>query len=199
MLETRILMSRQNSYLVLVVFLLALFLITAGGNSALAAQSSSPGSGTAMAQVPSALRILNPAQNATLKRDSITVRWELSAPGAAAYSSPIYRVQLDGHDTVTTNANEHTFTGLKSGQHSLVVQLVDANHVAVQGASSEIHFSVSKPVAAVKGSLQMASLHEQKPVPSGRNLPDAGGALPMMSVIGFGALLGGIVSALKAR
>jgi hypothetical protein len=32
-----------------------------------------------------------------------------------------------------------------------------------------------------------------------KNLPDAGGALPLLSLIGFGVLVGGIVSALKTR
>jgi hypothetical protein len=48
--------------------------------------------------------------------------------------------------------------------------------------------------------LEAAASSQPEPAPADRNsLPEAGGALPLLSVIGFGVLLGGIASALKTR
>ena len=153
-----------------------------------------------------AVRIVSPRQGERLKQDFVTVRFELTNSAASAASTPTFQLQLDGHHPVTTSSSEYTFTGLAPGAHKVTVQLVDANDTPIPGASNQVQFFIVQPTAALrrKARLLAAALRlekRQQPVKDieGHELPSAGGALPLLSVIGFGALLGGIASAMKTR
>jgi len=152
------------------------------------------------------LRIVSPHQGERLKQDFVSVSYELGNSGAAASSTPNFQIQLDGKDPVTTSSTEYTFTGLAPGAHTVTVQLIDANGTPISGARNQVQFFILKPTAGVrdKAKVVAAALRIEEPKEplrdvEGNELPAAGGALPLLSVIGFGALLGGIASAMKTR
>ncbi len=161
-----------------------------------------------MAQAASNLRILSPQNGARIATDFVEVRYQLLNPGAAASSTPTYQLQLDGSDPIRTVATSHTFTGLKPGSHTVLVELVDANSMPVAGSINAVQFTVLPPPAAPSPKAkhnspgnqpQVAAPHSPEPPPPEPQPPNSGSALPLLSVIGFGVLLGGTASALKTR
>lgn len=208
-------------YLVLV----ALLTITglAAGAQTTAPPSRQPGgtdptAGTVNAQPQSQLlRILTPVASQKLNSNAITVRFEMTNPAAYA-GTPNFLVQLDGADPVRTSTTSQTFTGLSSGTHSVTVILVDANDTPIPGGRASVQFAVApqnaqpastQGASASQGgpsdprSLDLAGYTFQKPDPdrasADADLPKASSPLPLISVIGFGILVGGIVSAMKTR
>jgi predicted extracellular nuclease len=167
----------------------------------------------------SSLRILTPVANQKLTTNAINVRWQLLNQGLAAAGAPNYQVQLDGADPTTTSSTEQSFAGLAPGQHTVVIRLVDANGTPIAGAASQVQFVVMQeqntPAAAPKTqskkigkatSLFNAAFFQhsgQQPASSSEpieeSVPASAGALPLLSVVGFGALIGGVISARKTR
>jgi hypothetical protein len=183
---------------------LALSLIVSG--PAIFCQSQAPpgavqGGSTAATGAAPAVRILSPGAGSKVEQNVVSIRWELANPGASADSSPNFQVQLDGRDPVNTNSMDYTFTGVNEGEHVVVVQLVDANQLPITGGRAEVRFT-AKATSSTANHTGAVLATPQKPEPvkrdsNGRELPPASGALPLISIIGFGALLGGVVSALK--
>lgn len=155
-----------------------------------------------------ALRIVAPKPGERLQQTFVTVQYQLTNPGIAA-GSPQYRVQLDNRDPVVTTATETTFTSVTPGSHSLTVDLVDANKTPVNGSAANLNFTTVAPPAprvALPQALQPDAPNTARPrLPQSdeeaeeRVLPGGSSALPLLSLIGFGALVGGIASALKTR
>lgn len=155
------------------------------------------------------LRILTPPAGARLAQPFVTVEFELTNP--AASPSPNFRVQLDGRDPVITTTTSATFTGVSPGRHSVTVDLVDANNTPLAGGRAQVAFSILPPGPAPAGPvvrlrrpdpvlLRAALMDTVAPVSdTAQALPSAAGALPLLSVIGFGVLLGGIISAMRTR
>lgn len=175
------------------------------------------------------LQIISPKNGQKIGVDFINVRFQVTNPAASVNSVPTFQVQLDGGDPVRISSTDHTFTGLTPGEHTVSVVLVDANDTPIIGTRSEVRFIVvpqgNTPAKTPGGStivqpeksprLLNASLRTQSgsdAVPAsgssqpdqaktddGSPLPSTGSALPLLSVIGFGVLVGGIASALKTR
>jgi hypothetical protein len=159
------------------------------------------------------LRILTPVASQKLNKNAIRVRFELVNPGAYT-GTPNFFVQLDGDEPVRTSTTGQNFTGLAPGTHSVTVTLVGANDTPVPGGRAEGQFLVApqngapasqrtdKPKADNRN-LQLGGYNFQKPNPTKETadagLPKANSPLPLLSVIGFGILVGGIVSAMKTR
>ncbi len=184
--------------------------------AAIKAQSTPPNQaqpGTDSAQTAT-IKIVSPKSGEKLKDAYVNVKFELVNPRAAA-GSPNFRVQLDDGDPVLTTSTEHTFTGLSAGSHTVTVTLVDANETPIAGSRAEVGFvmlapapttgtasvsgaqaDVLRPAAPARPRLLLASADRGQ---QGEELPASGSALPLLSVIGFGVLLGGIASALKTR
>jgi len=172
-----------------------------------------PNQGAGQAGPPASgiLRITAPRQGERLRQNFINVQFELTNGGASAAGVPNFQLKLDSQDPVATNSTNYTFTGLTPGPHTITVQLVDANGTPVAGARSEVPFIVLQPAptpgAAIalhhRPSMIQAALRIEQPRQESRDnddqLPSAAGALPLLSVIGFGVLLGGIASAMKTR
>ena len=139
------------------------------------------------------LRIVDPKPNARLAQNFVTAQYELASPGSTG-GSPNFRLQLDRRDAVTTTAS----SGLEPGPHTLKIDVVDANGIVVPGQHAELQFTVAQPAANPTAALPQADA----PVPDAANppaLPAAGSPLPLLSVIGFGVLVGGIASAMRTR
>lgn len=174
------------------------------------------------------LQITSPANGQKIGVNFVNIRYQVTNPAAAVNNLPTFQVQLDGGDPVRTSSTDHTFTGLRPGAHAVIVELVDANGTPVAGTRSEVRFVVAPavkapgaggPVSQRPPILMNASWQQstETPVPNDgsnpaaqsspeaqntnqdQNLPSTGSALPILSVIGFGVLVGGIASALKTR
>lgn len=162
------------------------------------------------------IRITSPQQQQRQTANYVDVHYELQNPTSAPGSSPNFKVQLDGNDPVTTTTTEQSFTGLTPGPHVITVQLVDANGTAVPNSETQVQFLVqptpqngggngsSDQNPSSGGGAQTTSTPPPQaasmiPINGDDTLPEAGSLLPVFSVIGFGLLVGGVVSALKTH
>jgi hypothetical protein len=151
------------------------------------------------------ISILKPAAGEKLRQNFVTITYSLSNPAASAAGTPNFQLRIDAQDVITTTSTEYTFSGLTPGAHTVTVQLVDANGTPISGSQAVVKFSVVRDTAQMRGPkaieaalrLDPSSIRVQEPTQA--PIPNAGGALPLLSVIGFGVLLGGIASAMKTR
>ena len=175
-----------------------------------------------------ALRIVSPRPGEKLTSNFVTVRYELLNPGASADSSPNFLVRLDGRDPVRTTDTEFTFSGMTAGTHTVMVELVDANGTPINGTRASAQFTITQqptPAEAVPDHTDLIrqtsggggarlvyavwtsppSQDQGEPAPApgrraaDRQLPKSSTALPLLSVIGLGVLLGGMISAMRTR
>ncbi len=146
-----------------------------------------------------AVRIISPKNGERLQQSFVTVQYAPLQP-ASASSSPTFELRLDAQDPVHTGDTNYTFTGLAPGLHDLFIQIVDANNTPVVGTRSQVRFIiVPQPTNATQppaGSAQSTGAPTPKEIAM---LPDARSSLPLLSVIGFGILVGGVISALRTR
>lgn len=213
-------MGRATKFILIALLTFTLF---AGAQTASAPPSrepggTTPGAGTVNPAPQSALiRILTPVASQKLTNNMTTVRFELTNP-AAVPGTPNYLVQMDGDDPITTSQTQQVFTGLSAGAHTVTIELVDANGAPIQGGRAAVQFFVAPQSAQLgtktpggtanttpsKRELKIAGFKFQRPDPASlnqdeSNLPPASSPLPLISIIGFGVLVGGIVSAMKTR
>jgi hypothetical protein len=198
------------------VVLIATLALLTGMLAQNAGTAASQGAGQAGPPAAGVLRITAPHQGERLQQSFINVQFELTNGGASAAGVPNFQLKLDSQDPVTTTSTSYTFTGLTPGPHTVTVQLVDANGTPVAGARSEVPFVVLQPAptpgAAIalqhqRPSMIQAALRIEQPRQESKDQEknnddqptSAAGALPLLSVIGFGVLLGGIASAMKTR
>ncbi|HYG99533.1 MAG TPA: LPXTG cell wall anchor domain-containing protein [Terriglobales bacterium] len=207
--------------------ILALALITGLSSFARAQVAGTTPTLSAPGTTPNApnLQIVSPRNGQKLAVNFVNVRYQVTNPAAAVNNMPNFQVQLDGGDPVRTSSTDHTFTGLRPGEHTVTVYLVDANDTPILGTRTEVRFVVAPPQnapapgpdggSAQAGSARLlnASLQQdtsqsatgaseqagQQSQDDGSPLPSTGSAPPLLSVIGFGMLVGGIVSALRTR
>jgi hypothetical protein len=189
--------------------------------------SASPAAAAPVNAAPQApvIHILTPVSDEKFsKTNSVKVRYEvLSATPSAG--TPNFLVQLDGDAPVRTRAMEQSFSELIPGTHRVSVQLADANNNPISDSRADVQFAIAPhtapalrpaPITGETEALnvtpepetpeppQLAEMHvSQTPPPEimsiSSPLPSAGSALPLISVIGFGVLVGGIASAMKTR
>ncbi len=184
----------------------------------LLAQVTSNAANGGNAAAPSVVRIISPQQGQKLQQNAISVQYTFE-PRQNAINPPrqTFQVQLDNRDPVQTEQAETTFTGLTPGSHTITVQLVDANGVAVDGSRSQVQFSVMPQVTQPEntarprrsGAPPQASLHRREDsalAAMGFN-PDQilsgprpatqvySSAVPLVPILAIGALIGGLISA----
>jgi hypothetical protein len=162
----------------------------------------------------SSLRILTPVSGQTLAANFVDLRFELVQP--AMSGEPNFLVQLDAADPINTSGTSYTFPDLQPGVHSVRVTLVDANNSPVPGGSATVQFKV--PAASTPArtdgprgakrptsSRTIAGASPAAPIPpelrndGDLNLPLAGSPLPLLSMIGFGLLIGGAAHTMRSR
>jgi hypothetical protein len=167
----------------------------------------SQNNGTAPSASPqSSVSILKPAAGEKIRQNSITVTYSLTNPAASAAGTPNFQLRLDSQDVVTTTSTDYTFNGLTPGAHSVTVQLVDANGTPVAGGQAVVKFTILRDTSRLRGPQAIAEALRLDPAtirvqgqPEPAQMVHPAGALPLLSVIGFGVLLGGIASAMKTR
>jgi hypothetical protein len=171
-------------------------------------QSTAPVGSTSQAP---AVSILAPLAGQSLAVDFVQVRYELLRP--ALSDEPTFLVQLDAADPVSTSESSYTFSDLQPGLHTVRVTLVDANKTPVQGGTATVQFEISassKPAAgqgprSANPSLSLAGIEPPAPIPpellahGDLKFPVAGSPLPLLSLVGFGLLIGGVARTMRAR
>ena len=195
---------------------------TPTNSSAANGSANAPGtSGGNVMAASSDLRILSPKLDEKIGSSSVDVRYELTNTNADAAASPTYRVQLDGRDPSETLDTEYNFTGLAPGAHTVTIELVDANHTPIAGSRAVVHFTTftpgangttnksggttNGPTSGVQRPRTESALAPPQvvkanmPLPSRNELPNSGGELPLLSMVGFGVLVGGVISAMRSR
>ena len=92
---------------------------------------------------PPSVRIVSPQPGATLQQDGVQVRYQVQpAQNTPVPPSPNFVVRLDARDPVQTQDTETTFTGLQPGKHTVIVDLVDANGIAIAGSRTQVEFTI---------------------------------------------------------
>lgn len=107
-----------------------------------------------------------------------------------------YNLYLDGREPVQTSDTTYTFNGVQAGEHRLAVEIVGRS-APVSGSRSEIKFTVANPAQGKNSTV--AQNRGALPLPPASDLPDGNSPLPLLSVIGFGILVGGVISAFRTR
>jgi hypothetical protein len=107
------------------------------------AKSSSSQGVVANNAAPPSVRIVSPQPGAALQQDGVQVRYQVQpAQNTPVPPSPNFVVRLDERDPVQTQDTETTFTGLRPGKHTITVDLVDANGIAIPGSRTQVEFTV---------------------------------------------------------
>lgn len=174
---------------------------------------------------PPSVRIVSPQPGATLRQDGIQVRYQVQpAQNTPVPPSPNFVVRMDERDPVQTQDTETTFTGLRPGKHTVIVDLVDANGIAIPGSRTQVEFTIlaqrARPdkgnatptQAPSQSSPQSTRPNVQPPRTSAPryidprlktaslNNPNGNAeAAPLLSCIGAGVVLGGLASARITR
>ena len=158
--------------------------------------------------------MLTPKVGQKFDTNIVGVHFELTNPRAVAATMPDFRLQMDNTDPINISTSEYTFTGLSAGDHTLKIELVDANNTPVTGTQVAVPFTViqqgaganeqgTTPTAAPRSEVSPINPPEYVPTSyltlDDDALPNSGSALPLLSVIGFGVLVGGIATAMKTR
>src|SRR5664279_626402 len=174
--------------------------------SVFAGQTSTPtrGQQSGPSNVPSeagALRVNTPKANETIAQTFVHVTYQLTNTGVSAAASPDFTVQLDGNDPVNTTARDYTFTGLTPGAHTVTVTLVDANGSPIANSSVSTKFTVvdGTRTGRTPSSFFFPTSNFRITTREIASLRDAGTPLPMLSLVGFAVLIGGICTAVRVR
>jgi hypothetical protein len=160
-----------------------------------------------------AIRILTPVAGQTLDQDYAEVHYELVRP--ALSDEPEFLVQLDGADPINTSETAYTFSDLQPGVHTVRVTLVDANNLPIQGGAATVQFKVSSSVPPAqkngsRGAIRNSSPADTAVEPAAPIPPElvsngdlsfsiSNSPLPLLSLIGFGLLIGGAARTMRAR
>jgi hypothetical protein len=159
------------------------------------------------------VHITAPRQDLRQIANFIDLRYELTTPAIAASSSPNFKIQLDSNATVNTTSTQQSFTGLTAGTHVISVQSVDANGTPIPDSQATVRFTVV-PTTTNGGSVSQSRTQATLTSPPQAktaiapgvtvgdhedSLPPASSSLPILSIVGFGVLVGGVISAMKTR
>jgi hypothetical protein len=152
-----------------------------------------------------AVHILAPGTDQTVEGASVAVRYEISAHRRASARPVNFRIQLDSQPPVETVDTSYTFDNVTPGPHAVSVELTDAKHRPIASSQVVSSFLVDAPEPSqvvvepmLPPTLQKVAMflpQAAAPLDSG----DGSGEMPLLSAIGFGVLVGGMVSAMKTR
>ena len=146
------------------------------------------------------VHILTPVAGQASASDAVQLKFEVTNPGAGS-GEPNFQLQLDAQDPITTSEMSYTYTGLAPGNHSITVVMVDANGTPVPGSTSTVQFTVKSPSTSPR--TDSSSAVPPSPIDPGTaanaHSSIAANNLPILSLIGFGVLIGGVASAMKTK
>jgi hypothetical protein len=187
---------------VLLAAVLGLSLFAFGFHSAASSGSHQPGPSNVPSQAR-ALRVNTPKANENISQTFVHVTYQLTNTGISAAASPTFTIQLDGNDPVNTTASDYTFTGLTPGAHTVTVTLADANGSPIAHSSVSTKFTVVDGTgighAPSASSFYFPNPNLRLNTREIAALSDGSTPLPMLSLVGFVVLIGGICTAVRVR
>jgi hypothetical protein len=154
------------------------------------------------------VHIVAPASDQNLKASTVSIRYEVSSTKHSHVRPDLFRVQLDSETPVETNETAYTFDQVTPGQHAVSVELLDAKHRPIVASKAEMSFVMESPdpnpvPEVAVGPMMPATLQKVAvflpQVAAPIDPSDGSGEMPLLSVIGLGVLIGGMVSAMKTR
>ena len=152
------------------------------------------------------VQLLSPSQGERVEGPSISIHYNIMGQKHVSSRTPTFLVQLDSETPVETSETTYSVDHLLAGEHAVTVSLVDSRHHPIQGSRAQLTFvcAESSPTEEVKvepmlpASLQKVAIYLPQ-VAAPVEPPDGSGEMPLLSVIGLGVLVGGMVSAMKTR
>ncbi len=142
------------------------------------------------------IRLDSPRPNDQLASGMVEVRYQRLEESAAQPNPNTFRIQLDSEDPISTEHTTCVLTGVTPGHHTVSVSLLDAGGTPVPHSVVSASFTVL-PAAYRQDSGALVASQAPPPPSEGHN-PNSR-ALPILSIIGFGVLVGGIFSAMRTR
>jgi hypothetical protein len=158
-----------------------------------------------------AIRILAPIADQTLAGNSVDLRFEVVRPPLG--SEPSFLVQIDDASPIKTSETSYTFSGVQAGIHSVRVTLMDVNNSPAPGGLATVQFNVPtssqfahtdnsrvarhRPTQAISGAAPGAPIPPELRADGDISFPMAGSPLPLLSLIGFGLLIGGATQTMR--
>jgi len=166
----------------------------------------SQASGTTKHSTPwDPVHIISPATNQSVDGTSVSFEYEPPAHRRPQSRPLVFRIQLDSQPAVETVDTSYTFDNVTPGPHAVSVEIMDGKDRPVASSQSVSRFIVapSEPASVVAEPMLPPSLQKvamflpqaAAPLDSG----DGSGEMPLLSAIGLGVLVGGMVSAMKTR
>jgi hypothetical protein len=154
------------------------------------------------------IHIVSPAYGENLEGASVSIRYEVSSPKRTSTRPIVFRIQMDSQPPIETAENTYTFDSLAPGPHDVTVELLDSRNRPITSSLAKASFVSAKPETSPAAELVVEpmlppSLQEvamflpqaAAPIDPG----DGSAEMPLLSVIGLGVLIGGMVSAMKTR
>jgi hypothetical protein len=153
------------------------------------------------------VHIVSPASGENLEATSVSVRYQVSPMKRTSTHPTVFRLQVDSQPPVQTAETMHVFESLTPGSHDVTVELLDSRNRPITSSLAKASFVCQPPETnfaelvvepMLPPSLQKVAMflpQAAAPIDPG----DGSGEMPLLSVIGLGVLIGGMVSAMKTR
>jgi hypothetical protein len=166
-----------------------------------------PSKATAKRTPAHVVHIVSPESGQNVEATSVSIRYEVSSTKRTLARPATFRVQMDSQPPVQTNDTTYTFDSLTSGPHDVTVELLDSKNRPITASLAKTSFVCDTPEAnsgelvvepMLPPTLQKVAMflpQAAAPIDPG----DGSGEMPLLSVIGLGVLVGGMVSAMKTR
>jgi hypothetical protein len=166
-----------------------------------------PSKATAKRTPAHVVHIVSPESGQNVEAASVSIRYEVSSTKRTLARPATFRIQMDSQPPVQTNDTTYTFDSLTSGPHDVTVELLDSKNRPITASLAKTSFVCDTPEAnsgelvvepMLPPTLQKVAMflpQAAAPIDPG----DGSGEMPLLSVIGLGVLVGGMVSAMKTR
>ncbi len=154
------------------------------------------------------IHIVSPTPGQSLEGTSVSIRYEMSSTKRTSARPSTFRIQMDSQPPVETTETAYTFDSLTPGSHDVTVELLDSRSRPVASSLAKTSFVSAVPQTdstaevvvepMLPPSLQKVAMflpQAAAPIDPG----DGSAEMPLLSVIGLGVLVGGMVSAMKTR
>jgi len=171
------------------------------------AKKETPAKAASVRPITPVVRVITPAPAEDLKADEVSIQYQANPQHNLPTRPARYRLQLDSQLPVETVETSYTFSSLPAGDHKVVVELLDSKQRPVKSSQAEVAFVTSPPEPAsadlmmepmMPPTLQKVAMFLPQPA-APIDPADGTAEMPLLSVIGLGVLVGGMVSAMKTR
>lgn len=154
------------------------------------------------------VNIVSPTSGEHVEAGSVSIRYEVSSSKRTSARPATFRIQVDSQSPVETNETAYTLDSLAPGSHDVTVELIGSKHRPVADSVAHTTFVCEIPEKNPSAELVVEPMMPPTLQKVAMFLPqaaapidpgDGSGEMPLLSVIGLGVLVGGMVSAMKTR